>query len=57
MDKQDAALEHRISVANEQYLRTADATNRRIAWLELRALIAQRSPKRVSEMERERGLA
>lgn len=57
MTDSDAALEARIETAKLQmlYARTPAQRGRRMD--ELRRLIAQRTPERVKEMEKERGMA
>lgn len=57
MTDSDAALEARIETAKLQmlYARTPAERGRRMD--ELRTLIAQRTPERVKEMEKERGMA
>lgn len=57
MTEADAALEARIETAKLQmlYARTPAERGRRMD--ELRRLVAMRSPERVKEMEKERGMA
>jgi transposase-like protein len=53
----DWALEDAIDAALGKVYRAKTDEERRAAWEHVRALIAQRSPQRVAQMERERGLA
>lgn len=57
MNPLDVDLEARIDLAALRLATTADPGIRRAAWADLSSLVKQRSPERVREMERERGLA
>ena len=49
-------LERRIENARQKLLEAKTEEAQRIAWTLMRALLCQRSPERIAQMERERGL-
>lgn len=55
-DMQGSTLEQRIDYQALLLHTVHTRTERRAAWEELRRLIAQRSPERVEQMEREQGI-
>lgn len=52
----DTELEAQIEAARKQGVESTDPETRRFAFKRMAELIAQRSPKRIEQMERARGL-
>jgi len=50
----DDELQRRIDAARAEFMGAASTADRAVAWQRLKRLIAQRSPREVQAMERER---